>query len=104
MRNLVIYRQSLTIVTGKWNPPCRKENEGWILVKPERLIPLYQKKGGKWILMNHEQGIFHNTILKMKKVMEKMRTKNNRPIWNCKMTSEQKGGYRIYHLICKRIK
>jgi len=105
MRNLVAYRQSLTIATGKWNPPCRKEDEGWILVKRGHLIPLYQKKDGKWIFVNHGQSVFHHrAILKMKKVMEKLRTENNKPIWDCIMTSKEMGAYRIYHLICKRVK
>ena len=103
MRNLVVYRQSLTRATGKWNPPCRKEVEGWILVKCENLVPLYQKKDGKWIPVNQPL-CFHGAILKMKKVMEELRTENNGPIWNCKMTSKQTGGYLIYHLICKRIR
>jgi len=85
MRNLVAYRQSLTKATMKWNPPCRKEDEGWILVK-------------------HGSLCVHGAILKMKKIMEKMRTENNRPVWNCVMTSKEMRAYRIYHLICKRIK
>jgi len=95
MRNLVAYRQTFTIATGKWNPPCRKEEEGWILIKHRALIGLYDHFVGSY---------FPRAILKMKRKIEKMRTENNRPIWNCKMTSKQTGGYRIYHLICKRVK
>lgn len=95
MRNLVAYRQSLTIATGKWNPPCRKEKEGWILIERHAIASLYD---------HFVDGSFPLAILKMKKKMEKMRTKNNRPIWNCKMTSKQVSGYRIYHLVCKRIR
>ena len=95
MRNLVAYRQSLTISTGKWNPPWRKEDEGWIPIEHHAIAPLYD---------HFVDGSFPLAILKMKKKMEEMRTKNNQPIWNCKMTSKQAGGYRIYHLICKRIK
>ena len=95
MRNLVAYRQSLTLATGKWNPPCRKEAEGWILIERKAIASLYDR---------FVDDSFPRAILKMKKTMEKMRHKNNRPIWNCTMTSKQVGGYRIYHLICKRIK
>ena len=95
MRNLVAYRQSLTIATGKWNPPCRKEEEGWILIKRDVIASLYD---------HFVDGSFPLAILKMKKKMEKMRTENNSPIWSCKMTSKQSGGYRIYHLICRRAK
>lgn len=99
MRNLVAYRQSLTIATGKWNPPCRKEEEGWILIGRKQLVALYDHVNNIYV-----NGSFPLAIIKMKKVMEKMRTENNRPIWNCKMTSKQTGGYIIYHLICKRIR
>lgn len=93
MRNLVVYKQSLTKATMKWNPPYRREDGIWVLIKREHLIPLC-----------NEQGVFRGAILKMKKIMEKMRTKNNSPVWNCTMTSKEMGAYRIYHLICKRIR
>ena len=95
MRNLVSYRQTLTIATGKWNPPCRKEDEGWILIERKAIASLYD---------HFVYSSYPLAILKMKKKMEKMRTKNNRLIWDCKMTSKQASGYRIYHLICKRIR
>jgi len=89
MRNLVVYRQSLTIATGKWNPPVRKEEEGWIFIGHERLAALYDY---------YIRDSFPLAILKMKKKIDK------NSIWDCKMTSTQTGGYLIYHLICKRIK
>lgn len=95
MRNLVVYRQSLTIATGKWNPPCRKEDEGWILIERNAIAVLYD---------HFVDGSFPAAIIRMKKTMEKMQHENNSPIWNCVMTFGKKGGYRIYHLICKRIK
>jgi len=93
MRNLVAYRQSLTIATGKWNPPCRKEEEGWILIGREQLVALYDHGNNIYV-----DGSFPLAIIKMKKEVEK------NPIWDCKMTSKQTGGYIIYHLICKRVK
>jgi len=95
MRNLVAYKQSLTKATMKWNPPYRREDGKWILVKREHLKPH---------LLCNERGVFRGAILKMKKIMEKMRTENNRPVWHCIMTSKEMGVYRTYHLICKRIK
>ena len=89
MRNLVAYRQSLTIATGKWNVPCRKENEGWVFIGHAHTAALYD---------HYVENSFPLAILKMKKLIEK------NPIWDCKMTSKQANGYRIYHLICKRIK
>ena len=92
MRNLVVYRQSLTIATGKWNVPCRKENEGWVFIGRASLAALYDR------FPPYIKGSFPLAIVKMKKEVEK------NPIWDCKMTSKQTGGYRIYHLICKRVK
>ena len=89
MRNLVVYRQTLTIATGKWNPPCRKEAEGWIFIGHKHLTALYDY---------YVKGSFVLAILKMKREIEK------NTIWSCKMTTKDSGGYRIYHLICKRIK
>jgi len=89
MRNLVVYRQSLTISTGKWNVPCRKEKEGWVFIGYAQVASLYDY---------YVKNSFPLAIIKMKKIIEKS------AIWNCKMTSKQASGYRIYHLICKRIR
>jgi len=95
MINLVVYRQSLTIATGKWNIPYRKEGEKWFNIERNAIAALYD---------HFVEGSFPVAILKIKKIMEKIKAKNGRPIWNCVMTSKQTGGYRIYHLICRRIK
>ena len=62
MRNLVVYRQSLTKATGKWNIPWRKENEGWIPIEHHAIAPLYD---------HFVDGSFPSAIIKMKKKIEK---------------------------------
>ena len=93
MRSLVIYKQSLTISTAKWNYPYRKDGEKWIAVERKRLLPLYSK---------HDSTFLRGAIYRMKKAMEKMRAKNNRPIWNCKLSSKKVAGYNVYYLACER--
>jgi len=90
MRNLVAYRQSLTLATKKWNMPHRKDGENWVPIKREHI-------------MNVCDGVLRGAILKMKRKLGKMRHPNSNPVWDCTMSSKEKGGYRIYYLICKKI-
>jgi hypothetical protein len=93
MRNIVVYRQSLTIATVRWNIPHRKDGEKWVPIEYKNSLSLRNKRDGS----------LRGAIIKMKKLMEKMGHSNNHPIWNCTMSSKKVGGYRIYYLICKRI-
>lgn len=93
MRNMVAYRQSITLATVKWNVPHRKDGEKWVPVEYKNSLSL----------RDYSNGSLRGAIIKMKDMMEKMRHQNNRPIWKCTMSSKKKGGYRIYYLICKRI-
>jgi hypothetical protein len=91
MRDLVVYRQSLTLATKKWNLPYRKNNNKWD--KVEHL-------GG---LHDRHDGSLRGAIIKIKTKMEKMRHGNNLPTWKCRMTNKKTGEYMIYYLTCKRI-
>ena len=91
MRNLVIYKQSLTLAIKKWNPPYKKDGSKWH--KIERLESLRDR---------HDRSL-RGAIIKIKTRMEKMRRGNNHPVWKCHMTTKKVGEYRIYYLTCKRI-
>lgn len=93
MRNMVVYRQSVTLSTVRWNVPYRKDGEKWVPIEYKNSLSIRDKHDGS----------LRGAIIKMKKQMEKMAHPNNQPIWNCTMSSKKKGDYRIYYLICKRI-
>jgi len=91
MSDLVIYKQSLTILTGQWNIPRRKVDNGWRKIERTKLV------------RDRHDGSFRGAIIRMKNKLEKMRNKNHHPIWKCRMTTQKTGGYRVYYLTCKRI-
>jgi len=91
MRDLVAYRQSMTLSTKQWNPPYRKDGNNWVRV--ENVKPLLDR---------HDKS-FRSAIIRLKSQMEKRRY-NNLPIWKCRMTSKKVGRYWVYYLTCKRIR
>ena len=93
MRNMVVYRQSLTKATVRWNVPHRKEGDKWVPVEYKNSLSIRDKRDRS----------LRGAIIKMKKIMEKMRCPNNRPIWKCTISTKEAGSYRIYYLICQRI-
>lgn len=92
MRDLVSYRQSITLSTKQWNPPYRKEGSDSNWSKVENFGPLLDR---------HDKS-FRSAIIRLKNQMEKRRY-DNQPVWKCHMTSKKVGGYRVYYLTCKRI-
>lgn len=84
--NLLVYRQTVTLSTGKWNVPRRKDGEKWVPIEYSRSLSLRHR----------DDNSFRGAIIKMKNKMEKM------GIWRCSIQSDKYGNYRIYTLVCKK--
>lgn len=85
---LLVYKQTLTLPTKKWNVPRRKDGNKWIPIEYSRSLSL----------IDRHDGSLRGAIIKMKDKMEKM------GIWKCSMSSAKSGNYRVYTLVCKRQK
>ena len=92
MRNLVAYRQSVTLSTGGWNYPRRKDGDNWNKIKNVGSI------------CDRYDGSLRYAILRLEEKMRRLRNKNNQPIWKCRMSARKVGKYRVYYLTCKRIR
>lgn len=82
---LLIYRQTLTLATRRWNMPRRKKGEQWVPIKLINLPSLRDKYDGS----------LRGAIIKIK---DKLREIGK---WECFMRSTQSNGYRIYTLVCR---
>lgn len=83
---LLVYRQTLTLLTKRWNMPRRKDGDVWVPIEYGRSLSLRDKRDGS----------LRGAIIKMKDKMKKM------GVWKCSMSSTQSRGFRIYTLVCRR--